>query len=133
MKLSSRLLQFIATMKSDFPAALQMVAEDVVWINHLPAHVPFGGEYHGHEGLMRYFGELSEAFEVGEYVDEEFEFIEAGNTLVMVGAESNARVLTTGKVFDLPFVWVVKYNDEGNICYLREHNDTAAIGDAFHN
>jgi ketosteroid isomerase-like protein len=131
MSLSSKVLEFIDAMKSDFPSALQMVAEDVVWINHLPAHVPFGGEYRGHEGLIQYFGELSASFEVGEYLKDEFEFIEAGNTLVMVGAESDARVLSTDRVFDLPFVWVVKFNDQGKICYLREHNDTAAIGDAF--
>ena len=131
MSLQHKLLQFIECMKTDFPASLQMVAEDVVWINYLPEHVPFGGKYRGHEGLIQYFGELSTTFEVGEYIDEEFEFIETGNTLVMVGAEENARVLSTGKVFDLPFVWVVKFNDEGKICYLREHNDTAAIGAAF--
>ena len=131
MSLQNKLLQFIECMKTDFPASLQMVAEDVVWINYLPEHVPFGGKYRGHEELIQYFGELSATFEVGEYIDEEFEFIETGNTLVMVGAEENARVLSTGKVFDLPFVWVVKFNDEGKICYLREHNDTAAIGDAF--
>jgi ketosteroid isomerase-like protein len=131
MNLQNKLLEFIGLMKSDFPAALQLVAEDVVWINQLPEHVPFGGEYRGHEGLIQYFGELSGSFEVGEYIDDAFEFIEAGDTLVMVGAEENARVLSTGKVFDLPFVWVVKFNDDGKICYLREHNDTAAIGDAF--
>lgn len=131
MNLSTKILEFIDTVKSDFPSALQMLAEDVVWINLLPAHVPFGGEYRGHQEVVQYFKELSATFEIGDYIDSEFEFIETDNTLVMVGAESNARVLATGKVFDLAFVWVVKFNDEGKICYLREHNDTAAIGDAF--
>ena len=131
MSMTDKLLEMIALMKSDFPAALERMAEDVVWVNLLPEHVPFGGEYHGHEGIIQYFGQLSASFEIGEYIDEEFEFIESGNTLVMVGAEKNAKVLSTGKVFDLAFVWVVKFNDEGKVCYVREHNDTASIGDAF--
>jgi ketosteroid isomerase-like protein len=49
----------------------------------------------------------------------------------LVGFEKDAKVPSTGKTFDLHFVWVVKFNAEGKIFYLREHNDTAAIGDAF--
>jgi ketosteroid isomerase-like protein len=51
--------------------------------------------------------------------------------VVLVGYEKNGKAIPTGKVFDLPFVWVVKFNEDGKISYLREHNDTAAIGDAF--
>lgn len=131
MNLQDKLLSYIATMKSDFPAALAMTAEDIVWINHLPAHIPFGGEYHGHDGLIQYFQELSTSFEIGDYMHEEFEFFESDDALVMVGYEKDGKALPTGKVFDLSFVWVVKFNDEGKICYVREHNDTAAIGDAF--
>jgi ketosteroid isomerase-like protein len=131
MSLQKKLLDWMGLMKTDFPASLELIADDIHWVNFLPDHVPFGGEYDGHAGLMQYFGELAATFEVGDYVYEEFEFIETGNTVVMVGAETNAKVIPTRKVFDLPFVWVVKFNDEGKICYLREHNDTAAIGDAF--
>lgn len=49
----------------------------------------------------------------------------------MVGSEDEGKVISTGKVFDLHFVWVIRFDDEGKICYVREHNDTAAIGDAF--
>ena len=81
--------------------------------------------------MIAYFGEMAETFEIGDYDWDKFEYIESGNTLVMVGYEKNGRALPTGKVFDLHFVWVVKFNEQGQIFYLREHNDTAAIGDAF--
>ena len=68
---------------------------------------------------------------IGDYKWDVFDYIESGNTLVMVGFEKDGKAIPTGRVFDLHFVWVVKFNDEGKICYLREHNDTAAIGDAF--
>jgi ketosteroid isomerase-like protein len=102
-----------------------------VWINLLPEHVPFGGEYRGREGVVAYFQLMAETFVIGEYLYDQFEFIESSDTVVVVGFEKDGKVLPTGKTFDLHFVWVVKFDDEGKICYLREHNDTAAIGDAF--
>ena len=131
MSLVDRLQDYISTAKTDFPASLAMLDEDVRWINLLPEHVPFGGEYRGHEAIVEYFQQMSESFVIGDYIYDDFEFIETGNTVVLVGYEKNATVPATGKTFDLHFVWVVKFNEDGKICYLREHNDTAAIGDAF--
>jgi ketosteroid isomerase-like protein len=133
MSLVKKLQNYISTVKSDFPASLEMLSDDVRWINLLPEHVPFGGEYRGKEGLATYFAQMADCFVIGDYVYDEFEFIESGNTVVLIGYEKAAQVPSTGKTFDLHFVWVVKFNEEGKICYLREHNDTAAIGDAFKN
>ncbi len=131
MSLVEKLQNYIDTVKTDFPASMAMLDENVQWINLLPEHVPFGGEYRGHEAIVEYFQQMSESFVIGDYIYDEFEFIETGNTVVLVGYEKNATVPATGKTFDLHFVWVVKFNEDGKICYLREHNDTAAIGDAF--
>jgi ketosteroid isomerase-like protein len=131
MSLVDKLQDYIGAVKTDFPASMAMLDENVQWINLLPEHVPFGGEYRGHEGIVEYFQQMSESFVIGDYIYDEFEFIETGNTVVLVGYEKNATVPATGKTFDLHFVWVVKFNEDGKICYLREHNDTAAIGDAF--
>jgi len=131
MSLIEKLQNYTATMQADFPASLELLSEDVVWINLLPEHVPFGGEYRGREGVTAYFQLMAETFEIGRYLYDQFEFIESGNTVVVVGFEKDGKAIPTGKVFDLHFVWVVKFNDDGKICYLREHNDTAAIGDAF--
>ncbi len=131
MSLVEKLQEYIGAAKTDFPASLAMLDEDVQWINLLPEHVPFGGEYRGREGIAEYFQQMSESFVIGDYIYDQFEFIETGDTVVLVGFEKDALVPATGKTFDLHFVWVVKFNDDGKICYLREHNDTAAIGDAF--
>ena len=131
MSLIEKLQNYTATMQADFPASLELLSEDVVWINLLPEHVPFGGEYRGREGVTAYFQLMAETFVIGSYLYDQFEFIESGNTVVLVGFEKDGKVIPTGKVFDLHFVWVVKFNDDGKICYLREHNDTPAIGDAF--
>lgn len=131
MKLTERVKQYAAALKDDFEGSLEFLADDVAWINLLPAHVPFGGEYVGKPEVVRYFMLMAETFELGNYLWDDFDYIESGNTLVIVGVEKDGKALPTGKVFDLPFVWVVKFNEQGKICYLREHNDTAAIGDAF--
>ncbi len=131
MNLVSKIQHYAATLKADFEASLELLADDIVWINLLPENVPFGGTYTGKEEVVAYFLQMAETFEIGDYEWDEFEYIESGNTLVMVGFEKGGKALPTGKVFDLHFVWVVKFNERGQICYLREHNDTAAIGDAF--
>lgn len=131
MSLVERIEHYLTTAKTDFVASLALLSEDVVWINRLPDHVPFGGEYHGHEGVARYFQLLAETFVLGGHNFQEYDFIETENTLVIVGCEKDGKVIPTGKVFDLEFVWVVRFDEEGRIKYLREHNDTAAIGGAF--
>ena len=131
MSLIEKLQNYTATMQADFPASLELLSEDVVWINLLPEHVPFGGEYRGREAVTAYFQLMAETFLIGSYLYDQFEFIESGNTVVVVGFEKDGKAIPTGRVFDLHFVWVVKFNDDGKICYLREHNDTAVIGDAF--
>lgn len=131
MSLVDKIKHYSATLKSDFEASLDLLADDVVWINLLPQHVPFGGEYIGKAEVIRYFMLMAETFELGDYLWDSFEYVESGNELVIVGFEKDGKAIPTGKVFDLRFVWVVRFNDEGKICYLREHNDTAAIGDAF--
>ena len=131
MSLTDKVHHYVATMKSDFEASLDLLADDVVWINLLPAQVPFGGTYTGKQEVVGYFTLMAENFVIGDYKWDVFDYYESGNALVMVGFEKDGKAIPTGRVFDLHFVWVVKFNDEGKICYLREHNDTAAIGDAF--
>ena len=131
MSLKEKVLHYVATMKSDFEASLDLLADDVVWINLLPENVPFGGTYRGKEQVVAYFMQMAEAFVIGDYLWDQFEYYESGNTLVMVGCEKGGKALPTGKVFDLEFVWVVRFDEQGRIKYLREHNDTAAIGAAF--
>jgi ketosteroid isomerase-like protein len=131
MSLVNNIEKFLTATQTDFVASLQLLSEDVVWINRLPEHVPFGGDYHGRDGVAQYFQKMLEVFVLGEHKLDEYEFIETGDTLIIVGCETGGTALPTGKVFDLEFVWIVRFDDQGRIKYLREHNDTAAIGDAF--
>lgn len=131
MTLIERIQAYVYAVKNDFEASLDMLADDVTWVNLLPENVPFGGTYSGKQEVLRYFGEMAATFELGEYLWDQFEYIESGGTLVMIGFEKDGVALPTGKIFDLHFVWVIKFDADDKIVYVREHNDTAAIGDAF--
>lgn len=131
MSLKEKMAQYFEAVHTDFASSLELLSEDITWINYLPPQVPFGGEYHGHDGVAQYFQQMAETFVLGQHDLEEWDFIETGDTLVIVGCEKGGKALSTGKVFDLAFVWVVRFDEQGRIRYLREHNDTAAIGGAF--
>ncbi len=121
---------FYDLLLNDFEAAVtQYLAEDFVWENPLPECVPFGGVYHGAEGLMQYFKGLSEAIEMSPL---HFDEMIAGDGVVAaIGVEANTLVLPTGKRYDMPFVHVIRFNDEGRVTHVREYNDTREMVVAF--
>lgn len=104
------------------------VDPDVVWENFIPEHIPFGGRYEGHQGMMQYLMQLGENLDMGmpEFTD----FVAEGNTLIAMGSETSTSK-TTGREYVMPFAWMVKFNDAGKLVYAREFNDTAAIGAAY--
>lgn len=105
------------------------ITDDFVWINHLPEHIPFGGIYEGADGLMRYGKELAAAIELKPlHVDD---VLVQGTTAVVVGVERGTRVIATGKFYDMDWVHVVKYADDGKLSYLREYNQYEQMAAAF--
>jgi ketosteroid isomerase-like protein len=112
-------------------AFAQYIDPQIVLENYLPEHVPFGGRYEGHQGLMQYLTQLAENHEMGSFEFADFYVDTDANTLIAVGAEKNAAGKAKGQRFDMPFAYVVKFNESGQMNYLREFNDTAAIGAAY--
>lgn len=104
--------------------------EEVLWINHVPEHLPYGGEYRGLDGLAELFAQYLEALGIGKIEFEEY-FVTAENVVIVTGTEIDSRVKSTGKHYTMPFVWVARFNDHGKISYLREHNDTYSMAEAF--
>ena len=128
--LIERTKQFYALLLSDFAAATeQFLADDFVWENPLPEIVPFGGIYHGAEGLLAYLQGLAAAIEMSPL---HFDEMIAGDDVVAaIGVERNTLVLPTGKRYDMPFVHVIRFNDEGKVSHVREYNDTKEMLAAF--
>ena len=112
-------------------AFCDMVDPEVVWENYVPDHVPFGGKYDGIQELVRYLTELTVAIKMGPLDYHKFYAETDTNTVVVVGEELGSVSLTTGRTYNMPFVWVAKFNEEGRLIYCREHNDTRELAAAF--
>jgi ketosteroid isomerase-like protein len=65
--------------RQDIPAVMAAFHEDIEWQG--PDSVPWGGDYHGHDGVGRFFGALGEYWQ--ELRVEPEEFIEAGETIIV--------------------------------------------------
>ncbi len=123
--------RYMELLLSDFAASTKMLADDFVWENFLPAHVPFGGRYEGVSGLQTYLGQLAATWVIGELVFHDYVFDPETQILAATGVEKNGQSLTTGRTCDMPFVWEFRFADDGRLRYLREYNDTASIGGTF--
>ena len=107
----------------------EWLADDFVWINQLPKHVPFGGIYKGADGLLRYGRELVATIELKPLEVEEI--VVNGLTAVVIGVERGTRVIPTGKYYDMDWVHVVKFMPDGTLSYLREYNQYEDMAAAF--
>ena len=123
--------RFMERLLTDFPACAKMLSEDFVWENRLPAHVPFGGRYEGVSGLQKYLEQLAATWVIGELVFFDFVFDPETRILAATGVEKSGKAISTGRTCDMDFVWEFRFDREGRLSYLREYNDTAAIGGTF--
>ena len=127
--LIGRAQQFYGSLLTDFDTAVrEYVSDAFVLENYLPAEIPFGGRYEGHEGLGRYLGELAAAIEMGPL--DLKEWLASGNSVVVRGSESST-VLATGKRYAMDFVHWLEFDEDGRVVSMREYNDTAEMASAF--
>ena len=112
-------------------AFADMTDPQIVWENYVPDHIPFGGRYEGMQELVRYLTELSMSITMGPLEYFEFYAETDTNTLLVVGRENNSVSKITGRTYNMPFVWVAKFNEDGRLIYCREHNDTCEMSAAF--
>ena len=125
-----RVQDFYRLLLSDFPAAREKYfAENIIWENPLPAIVPFGGTYHGADELLGYFGGLDAAIDMQPL--HITDFVANDNVVAAIGVEQDTRVKSTGKHYNMPFVHVIRFNDDGKVTHVREYNDTREMVAAF--
>ncbi len=126
-----RILQFITLLVTDMDEAAKLMADGFVWENYLPDNVPFGGRYEGVAGMKTYIGQLATNWEIGGLDISEVIVADGGKRFAAIGVERNGKALATGKSCDMAFVWIFKLNDAGQFTYVREYNDTHAMGQTF--
>ncbi len=98
-------------------------ASDGVVENPLPEPIPFGGIYHGPDGVRQYMARIAETLDIELF--EIDEVLAAGDRVVVVGRETS-RFKQTGRRYHMDWVHVNRLRD-GRIVHMREYNDTAAM------
>jgi hypothetical protein len=104
--------------EQDIPTVMAAFHEDIEWV--APETLPFGGTYHGVEGVGNFFSQLPEHWE-GLSVSPE-EFIDGGDTIVVV-----VRTRGTGAAGSIDdqgvHLWRMR---DGKAASFKEFSDTAA-------
>ena len=129
---AEKVKDFYQLIVADTQVAIERyVAEDIVWDNPLPENIPFGGRYNGIEGLVQYLTQLASEIEMSPL--NFTEIIVGEDKAAVVGIEQDTRVISTGKTYTMPFVHVLKFNQEGKINHVYEYNVASEMVEAFSN
>jgi len=114
--------------RGDMPAILELLTDDVEWIESGPPEViPSAGTYRGKEGVGRFFATLSEQVDIHKF--EPHEFIAQGDHVVVL-ISTEATVKSTGRTINnhVAHVWTFK---GGKLGRFETFQDTAALVAAY--
>jgi ketosteroid isomerase-like protein len=114
--------------RGDLPAILELLADDIEWVDPGPTDViPTAGTHRGKEAVMAWFGILAENLDF--QVFEPREFIAQGDKVVyLVYAEATVRSNGRQVAAEEAHVWT--FND-GKVARLQLFQDTEAIASAY--
>jgi ketosteroid isomerase-like protein len=108
--------------KATFDLLAPFFAPDVVL--HQAEALPYGGTWHGHAGMTRFFLAMSKTWESFDMTEQEI--LATGETAVVL-TQVRARARATGRELTFPILQTIKVKD-GQISEVRPfYWDTAAI------
>jgi uncharacterized protein len=95
-----------ALARRDLPAIMSLIDPEII-VSQTEL-LPWGGEYHGIEGVQQFFNRLFQSVESQLAVEE---FVDAGDKVIVIGS-TRGRVKATGASFNVRavHVWTVKGN-----------------------
>lgn len=116
---------YAAFERRDIAGVLEYLAHDAE--AHQSSEVPWGGEYHGHEGFLHFFGQLTGHVTSKVVVER---YIDAGNHVVALG-RTLGKSNHTGKHFDVPIahVWLIEH---GKVKRFNPYIDNPTMLAALH-
>jgi len=111
-----------ATGRGDREGVVALLDPDVEW--RIPESLPYGGVFHGPEGVMKSRATANEVFEPGQKFTPDHVF-RSGGKIIGLG-RMEAVVQGTGQAFEAPFVheWTVA---DGKVVARTQYTDTDAI------
>lgn len=105
--------------RQDIETVMAAFDQEIEW--HAPDVLPFGGTFHGHQGVGQFLAMLPQYFR--ELSVEPHEFIEAGD---VVAVPARLRGSGAGGSFDSETLHLYRMRD-GKAVWLREFPDTARV------
>jgi ketosteroid isomerase-like protein len=110
---------------AEFELIAPFFAPDVVL--HQAKALPYGGEWHGHSGLERFFLAMSRTWESFEMKEQTFLATESP---LVVLTQVHVRARATGRELDFPILQTITVR-QGRVAEVRPfYWDTAAIAEA---
>lgn len=118
---------WMAIGQGDYDCLARLMANDILWSIPAMPNVPFAGDWHGWDGVLRFFQTVDEAQESIDFSPSEV--IADNERVVVLGAFQN-RVKATGRLSKSTWaqIWTVR---DGRIASMVEFVDTNAVNQAF--
>ena len=113
--------------RGDIPAILELLTDDIEWVDPGPSDVPTAGTHRGKEAVLAWFGTLGENLDF--QVFEPREFIAQGDKVVSI-VYAEATVRSTGRqvIDEEAHVWTFK---DGKVARIQLFQDTEAIASGY--
>ena len=117
---------YTATMAGDRERVLSLLADDVDW--RIPETLPYGGHFHGHEGVLETRRIANEHFRPGQTFSQDDVF--RSDEMVVVVGRMTATAQASGRQLNVPFshIWTVR---DGKVAARHQYTDTEAILEAL--
>jgi uncharacterized protein len=112
--------------RGDIQYIVDQLADEIRWVSHLDAAVPWHGVYVGKTEVPRFFDAINRSVDVTAFVPREF--VSEGDTVVSIG-ESGCTVRATGEPSHSRWIVVWKLRDGKVYSYEQFHEP--ALGEAF--
>lgn len=118
---------YAAFVRGDVAEVLACLTDDVVWDTLGPPQIPYGGVFHGKDGVAEFFSVLAESDEVQAF--EPQRFFADGDMVVVLG-HYEATVKATGNPAETDWVQTFKFRD-GKVAEYCEYFDSAKYAEAY--
>lgn len=115
--------------RGDVPGILAHLADNVTFFNGSdPAVTPFGGEFKGKEGVVRFFTGLGATTQTTHFEPSNFRV--EGNQVVN-DVRHDGLVSGTGKSFSVNALFTWTFNDAGQVTDWKGTGDFSSLNAAF--
>ena len=107
--------------RGDVAFIVDQLTDDIRWVSHFDAIVPWSGDFSGKDQVPGFFDAIFQSVEVETFEPEEW--ITEGDAVVSLG-EFGCRVVKTGKKSRTRWVFIWKFRG-GKICSYEQFHDPA--------